>query len=245
MNLLRNFWRSQIGKKAVMAVTGLIGIGFVIGHMVGNLQMYQGPDKMNSYAYFLHNTVGGALWAVRAVLLAAVVLHAVAAFQLSRQRLKARPVGYRKGSQWEVSTVGSRTIRWGGALLLAFIVFHILHFTTRDIFRDYSATDVYGNVIKGFRNPIVAGFYVLSMAALALHLYHGAWSSLRTLGAVKPSSNPMRRAGALAVAVIVFLGFTAVPLGVAFGVIDPNSPRAAEPAGTAQSAPAGATTAQQ
>jgi succinate dehydrogenase / fumarate reductase cytochrome b subunit len=205
-----------------MAVTGLIGVGFVLGHMLGNLQMFQGPEKMNAYAYFLKHTMGGALWMVRGVLLGAVVLHAVAAYQLSRQRLAARPVAYRKGSQWEVSTVGSRTIRWGGALLLAFIVFHILHFTTLDIFRDYSETDVYGNVVKGFSKWWVVLFYVAAMAALGLHLYHGAWSSLRTIGAVKPSRNPLRHAGAAIVALIVTLGFLAVPLGVLFGVVDPT-----------------------
>jgi len=238
MQLVRNFWQSQIGKKVVMAVTGLIGVGFVIGHMVGNLQMFQGPEKINTYAHFLHNTVGGALWLARAVLLASVVLHVVAAYQLSRQRLAARPVAYRKGSQWEVSTVASRTIRWGGALLLAFIVFHILHFTTRSIFPGYSAVDVYGNVVKGFRNPLVTLFYVLSMVALALHVYHGAWSSLRTLGATPSAPNPLRRPIAALLAIVTFVGFTAVPLGVFAGIIKPNSPRAADPAGSAQTAPA-------
>lgn len=221
MNLLRTFWQSQIGKKIVMAVTGLIGVGFVIGHMIGNLQVFQGPEKINAYGYFLKHTVGGALWVVRGVLVASVVLHAVAAYQLSRQRLAARPVGYKKGSQWEVSTVASRTIRWGGVLLLAFIVFHILHFTTLDIFPDYSETDVYGNVIKGFSHWWVTLFYVVAMASLALHLYHGAWSSARTLGAVKPSRNPLRHRIAGALAIVVALGFLVVPLAVFFGFVRP------------------------
>src|SRR5215203_4211630 len=124
MKLVLNFWHSTVGKKVVMAVTGLIGVGFVIGHMVGNLQMFQGPAKMNAYGYFLKHTVGGALWLVRGVLLASVILHVVAAVQLTRRKQAARPVGYTK---WEpqISTFASRTIRWGGFLLLAFIVFHI------------------------------------------------------------------------------------------------------------------------
>ena len=237
MNVLRQFWQSQIGKKVVMAVTGLIGVGFVVGHMVGNLQMYQGPEKMNAYAYFLKHTVGGALWLVRGVLLGAVVLHAVAAFQLSRQRLAARPVAYKKGSQWEVSTFASRTIRWGGVLLLGFIVFHILHFTTLDIFRDYSETDVYTNVVKGFSKWWVVLLYVAAMAALGLHLYHGAWSSLRTVGAARGSRNPLRHGVAGLIAVVVTLGFLAVPLGVFFGVIGPDARTASHVSSPTAAAP--------
>jgi succinate dehydrogenase/fumarate reductase cytochrome b subunit len=153
VNALRAFWGSTIGKKIVMAVTGLIGVGFVIGHMLGNLQVFLGPTKFNAYAHFLRS-LGELLWVVRAVLVAAVALHVVAAVQLSRRRLVARPVGYKRGSQHEVSTLASRTIRWGGALLLVFIVFHILHFTTLSVFRDYSATDVYANVIRGFSSGL-------------------------------------------------------------------------------------------
>jgi succinate dehydrogenase / fumarate reductase cytochrome b subunit len=239
MTLVRHFWQSQVGKKAVMAVTGLIGVGFVVGHMLGNLQMFQGPEKMNAYAHFL-KSLGGLLWLARAVLLGAVILHAVAAYQLSRMRLQARPVGYKKGSQWEVSTFASRTIRWGGALLLAFIVFHVLHFTTLDIFRDYSTTDVYDNVVRGFSHWWVSLFYVVSMVFLGLHLYHGVWSSMRTIGAVKPSAHPLRRQAALALAIIVWAGFTAIPLAVLAGVIRQQAWSApAEHATTATSATVG------
>lgn len=218
MSWLSNFWKSTIGKKSVMAITGLIGVGFVLGHMIGNLQMFQSAEKMNSYAAFL-KSLGGLLWVVRGVLVAALVLHVVAAFQLSRLRLAARPVGYAKGSQWEVSTVASRTIRWGGVLLLVFIILHILHFTTRDLFAGYSEHDVYGNVVRGFSVWWVSLFYVLAMAGLGLHLYHGAWSALRTIGAAQPSAQPLKRRIALAVAVVVWAGFTVIPLGVMAGVI--------------------------
>lgn len=217
MNAIAAFWRSTIGKKIVMAVTGLIGVGFVVGHMLGNLQVFLGPAKFNAYAHFLRS-LGELLWVVRAVLLAAVVLHVVAAVQLSRQRLLARPVGYKQGSQHEVSTFASRTIRWGGALLLVFIVFHILHFTTLDIFRDYSRTDVYANVIRGFSVWWIVLLYVLAMAALGLHLYHGIWSSLRTIGASKTSAAPMRRPAAAALAFVVWLGFTVIPIAIFTGI---------------------------
>lgn len=218
---LLGFWRSTIGKKTVMAVTGLIGIGFVVGHMVGNLQMFQGAAKMNAYAHFL-KSLGGLLWLARLVLVGAVVLHVVAAYQLSRLRLQARPVGYAKGSQWEVSTVASRTIRWGGAFLLAFIVFHILHFTTLDIFPNYSETDVYGNVVRGFRLWWVALIYVIAMLLLGLHLYHGTWSALRTIGATRPSRNPLQRRAAMALAGLVTIGFLAIVVAVFAGAIAPE-----------------------
>lgn len=213
-----NFWNSQIGKKIVMAVTGLIGVGFVIGHMLGNLQMFQGPDKMNSYAAFLQG-LGGLLWLARAILLGAVILHVVAAVQLTRQKQAARPVGYVKGTQWEVSTFASRSIRWGGALLLVFIVFHILHFTTRSIFAGYSETNVYGNVIAGFSHWWVSVFYLVAMAGLFLHLYHGVWSSPRTLGAAAPSRSPLARRIAPLVAILVYLGFSAIPAAVLLGIL--------------------------
>ena len=221
MTWLRNFWNSTIGKKIVMAVTGLIGVGFVIGHMLGNLQMFQSAEAMNSYAHFL-KSLGGLLWLARGILLLAVILHVVAAYQLTRLREQARPVAYKGGPQKEVSTLASRTIRWGGVLLLVFIVFHILHFTTRDIFPEYTVEDVYGNVAHGFSIWWVTLFYVVAMLALGLHLYHGAWSSLRTLGVAKQSPNPLRRKLPLLLAVIVWLGFTAVPVAVFAGLIKPQ-----------------------
>lgn len=213
-----NFWKSQIGKKVIMAVTGLIGVGFVVGHMLGNLQMFQGPEKMNAYAQFLHD-LGGLLWIARAVLLGAVVLHVVAAVQLTRQKQAARPVGYAKGTQWAVSTFASRSIRWGGALLLFFIVFHLAHFTWRVVFPGYSSTNIYGNVVAGFSKWYVSLFYLVTMAALFLHLYHGVWSSPRTLGAVQPSRNPLARRVAPVIAILVYLGFSAIPAAVLLGVI--------------------------
>ena len=229
MGFILSFWRSTIGKKVVMAVTGLILVGFVVGHMIGNLQMFQGAEKMNAYAHFL-KSLGGLLWLARLGLLVAVVLHIVAAFQLSRLRLAARPVGYRKGSQNQVSTLASRTIRWGGVFLLVFIVLHILHFTTLDLFEGYSTTDVYGNVVAGFSKWWVSLIYVAAMAFLGLHLYHGVWSSVRTLGAARPSANPLKRRAALLLAVVVWAGFTAIPLAVLAGIIEP------QPAGTVPAA---------
>jgi succinate dehydrogenase / fumarate reductase cytochrome b subunit len=224
-----------------MAVTGLIGVGFVVGHMVGNLQMFQGPEKINSYAHFLHHTVGGALWMARLVLIGAVVLHVTAAVQLTRQKQKARPgqQGYKK---WEpqISTFASRSIRWGGAYLLLWLVFHILHFTARSIFPGYSETDVYGNVVKGFSHPLVVAGYLVAMFFLFLHLYHGAWSSIRTLGLSRPRPRPTSRSVATIVAAVVAIGFAVVPVAVLVGVVRarPDSATAGTPRAPGALAPA-------
>ena len=222
-----SLYRSTIGKKVIMAVTGLLLVAFVIGHMAGNLQVFIGPAKMNGYAAFLKST-GELLWLVRIGLLVAVILHVVMALQLTRIKQLARPVDYH-GRQPQVSTLASRSMRWGGVLLLVFIVFHILHFTTGTVFPlasrpdalypAYSHTDVYGNVISAFHVPWVVGFYVVAMLFLMLHLFHGAWSSVRTLGLTRPSPHPLHRRVATGIALIVWLGFTAVPVAVFLGVI--------------------------
>jgi succinate dehydrogenase / fumarate reductase cytochrome b subunit len=220
------FYRSTIGKKLIMAVTGLIGIGFVIGHMAGNLQVFVGREKLNAYGALLHGPLGELLWIVRLVLIVSVVLHVLMAYQLTMRARAARPVGYAERRP-QVSTWASRTMRWGGALLLLFVILHILHFTTetvdpagwRDRLDGAGRRDVYGNLVGSFRIWWVAGFYVLAMLFLGLHLYHGAWSSVRTLGYAKPSPQPLHRRVALVVAAIVWLGFTIVPLGVLAGFI--------------------------
>lgn len=223
MTWIRSFWSSTIGKKIVMAVTGVIGIGFVIGHMLGNLQAFEGAEKINAYGRFLHHTIGLELWLVRIVLLAAVILHVVAAVQLTRLSQAARPKGYvRKKSQ--AATLASRAMRYGGLILLIFIIVHILQFTTRS-FPGYDAmdpaggVDVYANLLTAFRNPWWVLFYAVAMLALALHLYHGAWSSVRTIGANKPSANPLKHGISLLIAVVVAGGFVLIPFAVFFGVL--------------------------
>jgi succinate dehydrogenase / fumarate reductase cytochrome b subunit len=216
---LATFWRSAIGKKIVMAVTGLIGVAYVIAHMVGNLQVFQGAEKLNGYAAILHGPLTGALWAARGVLVAAVVLHVLAAWQLTQLDRAARPTAYARREP-QISTLASRTMRWGGVLLLVFIVLHVLHFTTGTIEpAPFVAGDVYGNIVGGFRVWWVVLFYVIAMAALGFHLYHGAWSFARTLGAVSPSPRPFRRPIAATIALVVAIGFAVVPLAVFFGFL--------------------------
>lgn len=220
------FYRSTIGKKIIMAVSGLIGIGFVIAHMAGNLQVFVGADKINAYGGLLHGPLAEVTWGLRVVLIVAVALHVLMAVQLTQRALSARPVSYEQREP-QVSTLASRTMRWGGVLLMVFIVVHILHFTTQRIDpagwvgkTDAAGhRDIYGNMVASFHLWWVTTFYVAAMIALGLHLYHGAWSSLRTLGYAKPSGHPLKRRIAIGVAVIVWAGFTLVPLGVVAGVI--------------------------
>ena len=219
MGRLRKFYGSMVGKKVVMGVTGLIGIGFVILHSLGNLLVFRGPAAINSYSHFLKST-SELLWTLRAVLLVAVILHVIAAIQLTRQSRAARPIGYAR-IEPQVATISSRTMRWGGALLLVFIVVHILHFTTGNIRPAgvFSREDVYANVVTSFRIWWVALFYVLAMIALGLHLFHGAWSSVRSIGVSPPSPQPLHRRLSLLVAVFGWAAFTAIPVAVFSGIV--------------------------
>ncbi|HEX4935522.1 MAG TPA: succinate dehydrogenase cytochrome b subunit [Gemmatimonadaceae bacterium] len=224
-NRLKRFWDSSVGKKVVMAVTGIIGIGFVFGHMAGNLQMFKGTgaaQAMHDYAVLLRKT-GGLLWLIRGVLLGAVALHVTAALQLTARNRAARPVAYGDRKS-QVSTLGARTMRAGGIILLAFIVFHIADMTLGLGVPDFRHLDPYHNLRNGFSRPWALAFYVVAMACLGLHLYHGAWASLRTLGARRPSANPLHRNIAIVLAIVVALGFAAVPIGAALGLFTDETP---------------------
>lgn len=220
------FYRSTIGKKIIMGVTGLIGIAFVIVHMLGNLQVFSGSEKLNAYGAALHGPLDELTWLIRIVLIVAVILHILMAYQLTVRSAAARPVGYQQREP-QVSTLSARTMKWGGVLLLVFIVFHILHFTTQTIdpagWRGMTDAqgrrDVYGNVVASFRIWWVSAFYIIAMIALGMHLYHGAWSSVRTIGYAKASRHPLHRRIALVVAVAIWLGFTLVPVAVLAGIV--------------------------
>lgn len=219
MGRLRGFYASMVGKKVVMGITGLIGIGFVMAHALGNLLVFRGPDAINNYSHFLKGT-GELLWGLRIVLIVSVILHVIAAVQLTQQSRAARPIGYAKQER-QVATVASRTMRWGGALLLVFIVLHILHFTTGAIRPEgvFSREDVYENIILSFRIWWVALLYVVAMLALGLHLFHGAWSSVRSIGVSPPSPEPLHHRISLAIALLVWAAFTAVPVAVVTGIV--------------------------
>lgn len=216
MTKLLAFWRSTLGKKVVMGVTGLIMIGFVIVHMAGNLQAFIGPEKLNAYGAMLHGPLHEVTLIARAVLVVSLLLHVVAAVQLTLLDRAARPVGYaRKVSQ--AATPASMTLRIGGVVLLVFIILHLLHFTTGQIHPDFIEGDVYHNLVTGLAPPLVAVLYIVAMVAVGLHTYHGAWSSLRSVGAAQPRPNPLHRPIARVIAVVVWLGFTIIPVAVLAG----------------------------
>jgi len=219
MTRVPGFFASTVGKKIVMAVSGLIMVGFVILHMAGNLQIFEGADKLNTYSAFLHGPANEVLWVLRVILLVAVIAHVVSAYQLTVLDRAARPVPYAK-RELQAATIGSRTMRIGGVLLALFILLHILHFTTLTL---QPATlvegDVYANVLASFHIWWVTLAYVIAMIFLGLHLYHGLWSSVRTLGFERGRLDPFKRPVALALAVILWAGFTIVPVAVYFHLV--------------------------
>ena len=229
MQKLATLLGSTIGKKVVMAVTGFVLFGFVVGHMIGNLQIYLGPEPINAYGRFLRELLhGGGLWIVRLGLLAAVALHVWAATSLTRASWAARPEGYRARRNRE-STYASRTMVWSGPLLALFIAYHLAHFTTGDAHPAFVEGDVYHNLITGFRSLPASGFYVLAMLALGLHLYHGVWSMLQTVGASHPRWNRLRNGFAAVVAAVVVLGNISIPVAVLTGVVREQPRIAAAP----------------
>ena len=211
------FWRSSIGKKVVMGATGIMLVAFVILHMAGNLQFFVGAERFNAYSHLLQVDLIELTWMLRIGLLAAVVLHVTAAVQLTRRNWAARPVAYARITP-QVTTYAARTLRWGGAYLLLFIPYHILHFTTGTLHPAFVHGGAYSNVVIGFERTWVALFYLGAMVVLALHLYHGAWAALRTLGVARPSPEPLKRRIALLIAVVVPVGFSLLPLSVLLGI---------------------------
>lgn len=219
-------WCTTIGKKIVMGVTGAILILFVIAHMIGNLKIFSGPQEINAYSRFLREVgqpelaYGQLLWIVRIILLICVLLHIVAAYQLTRMSHAARPIGYRGGRKNVETTFSARAMRWGGVLLAIFVIFHLLHFTVGAIgFRpgQYHDLAVYQNVIAGFSIWPISVFYIVAMGALCLHLDHGIWSMLQTFGWNTNKSQKALRGCSRAVALVVFLGFISIPIAVMAG----------------------------
>ena len=224
-NRLLALWASVIGKKIVMAITGAVLVLFVIAHMAGNLKIFSGPTEINDYSRFLRQVAypelayGQLLWIVRIVLLVCAILHITAAVQLTRMNWQARPVGYDSRKDVE-TTWGALTMRWGGLLLAIFIVFHLLHFTAGIVgFQPGQFEDlmVYQNVVAGFSVWPISLFYIVAMFALCLHLDHGIWSMLQTLGWVTVDNTRSLRIFSRIVAILIFAGFVSVPISVLAG----------------------------
>ncbi len=224
-NPLAALWGTMVGKKVVMAATGIVLVGFVIAHMLGNLKIFLGAQGIDAYAAFLR-TMGEPLfpysvllWVVRIVLLTCVALHITAAVQLTRMSRAARPHGY-DTKESIATTYAARTMRWSAVILVLFIVYHLLHLTGGVVgfqpgqFRDLS---VYHNVVAGFSVWYVSLFYIVAMACLCLHLDHGIWSLLQTLGWNNARTTSTLRTLSRGVALAVFVGFISVPVAVLAG----------------------------
>jgi succinate dehydrogenase cytochrome b subunit len=211
------FYDSSIGKKAVMAVTGLVLFGFLILHMLGNLQVFLGREVMNHYAETLHGNPG-LLWVARVVLLVSVVLHTWAAIQLTAVKAAARPVAYIKQGNVQGST-GSRTMMLSGPVIALFVIGHLLHFTTGTIHPQFVELHAYENVITGFANPIAAGLYIVAMILVGFHLSHGIWSMFQSIGFSHPRYSPLIRKFAGVFSWILIAGFISVPIAVLAGIV--------------------------
>ena len=207
----------SIALKAVMAVTGIVLYAFVFVHMVGNLQLYQGEEKINAYAAFL-KSVPPLLWGTRVTLLLAVALHATAALVLWLRNRAARPVPY-DHQNFLAAGVTSRTMFWTGPIVGLFVVYHLLHLTLGSAHPQFSHTNVYANVVAGFSSVWVSAFYVLAMVALGFHLFHGGFSLFQTLGLRTPRyEKPIRVVFAVLCTVIVAVNVS-FPIAVLAGLV--------------------------
>lgn len=214
-----------IGKKALVAVTGAILFGFVIGHMIGNLQVFLGREHLNEYSEFLHS-MPKALWTVRAILLLALVVHVGLTVQITMQNRAARATRYHRTADMAVQSpiekYARKTMILSGLIVFAFLAFHLAHLTLgANVVPGYTfdREDVYGNVVHGFQNPIVTGTYVFANALLGIHLYHGAHSFLQSLGLRSPRFDARIHAGAISFAVIVSLANVIMPLSIQSGLV--------------------------
>lgn len=239
-----NFYRSAIGKKAVMALTGLILFGFILGHMLGNLKLFMGADAINHYAEWLREIgtpalpPSGALWIARVVLLLAVVFHIDAAVRLTLMNRKARPHDYKK-REYEAASYSARTMRWGGLIILLFVIYHLAHLTWGSAHHDFEPGNVYHNMVSGFRVPWVSAIYIVANVALGFHLYHGLWSLFQSLGWNHPRFNHWRRIFATTFAIVVTAGNIAMPIAVMAGALPDGSPGASEVLSVDASSPRG------
>jgi succinate dehydrogenase / fumarate reductase, cytochrome b subunit len=222
---LLRFWRSAVGKKWIMALSGIVLLGYVLAHMVGNLKLYLGAEHLNEYAEWLR-TLGEpafprtvVLWGMRVGLIAAFVLHIVTAAQLTRMNWQARPVKYQSHRDYVAANFASRTMRWTGVIIALFVIFHLMDLTWGQANPDFVRGDAFDNVINSFERVPVAIIYIIANIALAIHIFHGAWSMFQSLGWNNPRFNIYRRWFAIAFAAVIGIGNISMPLLVVTGVV--------------------------
>lgn len=220
------FYRTAVGKKWVMALSGIALLGYVLVHMIGNLHIYEGPRQVNEYAESLR-TLGGhlaprglVLWLMRIGLAAAFLIHIQAAYSLTILNRRSRPQGYESKRDYIAASFASRTMRWSGVLVALFVLYHLADLTWGWLNPDFIHGDPYHNVVESLANPVVAGFYLLAMVAVSIHIYHGAWSMFQSLGVNSPRLNPWRRGFAITFAAVILIGNCSFPIAVQLGLID-------------------------
>jgi succinate dehydrogenase / fumarate reductase cytochrome b subunit len=222
-----SLYQTAVGKKWVMALTGIALLGYVLAHMIGNLKLYYGPADMNAYADWLRHLLypvlreSQALWLMRTGLLVAFVLHIHAAYSLTMMNRAARPVGYQSDRDYIAADFAGRTMRWTGIIVLLFVIWHLMDLTlgTPGVNDGFVYHDPYNNVVASFERPLVAAFYVIANLALGVHIYHGAWSLFQSLGANSPRLNPLRRPFATIFALVIVVGNVSFPIAVQAGLI--------------------------
>ena len=218
-------YRSALGKKYVMAITGVVFMGYVLAHMLGNLKLYQSAEDFNQYAEFLRRLLypivpeSGTLWLLRLVLIGALIGHVVAAAQLTAMNKKARPDSYRSKRDFVAADFAARTMRWTGIIVLLFIAYHLADLTFGWVNPAAEGATVYEKVVASFSNPAIAAFYIVANLALGVHLYHGGWSLFQSMGWNNRRFNHWRRAFAIGFAVLVVGGNLSFPLAVQVGII--------------------------
>ncbi|MEW5796289.1 MAG: succinate dehydrogenase cytochrome b subunit [Candidatus Zixiibacteriota bacterium] len=213
---------ASIGQKFLMAVSGIVAFGFVVGHMLGNLQVFISQDQMNSYAEKLQS-LGPLLWAIRLFLLAAFVIHIWFGIKLKLENWAARPIGY-QNEQTVKASLASRTMIWTGLIILVFVIYHLLHFTVRVTNPEFATLtdplgrpDVYGMVVIGFSSPVVSIFYLLAVGLLSYHLSHGVASMFQSLGLNTEKWQVRLNRLAWVASVLLFLGYASIPAAVLTG----------------------------
>jgi succinate dehydrogenase / fumarate reductase cytochrome b subunit len=224
-HFLVRFWKSAVGKKWLMAVSGIILLGYVLAHMVGTLKVFLGETQINRYAEWLRNLGEPALprtvvlWAFRTVLIVAFVVHIVAAYQLTRMNQKARPVKYQSPRDYVAANFASRTMRWTGVIVALFLVYHLLDQTWGPANKDFIRGNPYHNMFVSFQSWPVAIVYIVANIALGIHIFHGAWAMFNSLGINNPKYNIWKRYFAAGFAAVIVVGYVSMPLLIVTGVV--------------------------
>lgn len=222
---LVELYRSALGKKYLMAVSGIVGLGYVFAHMLGNLKLYQSPEAFNDYAQFLRRLLypilpqSGTLNLLRVVLVAALVVHVVSAYQLTMMNRRARPQRYQSPRDYVVAGFAARTMRWTGVVVLLFIAYHLADLTWGWVNPAPAGSTPYEKVVASFSSVPIAAFYLVANVALGFHLFHGVWSLFQSMGWNNRRFNHLRRSLAIGFTAVVVGGNLSFPIAVQLGII--------------------------